>query len=256
MVAEKERHPLVYVPVGPLEWHGPHLPIGTDALGAQEIARRTAVVTGGVVMPTLFIGTERERSPEICESLGFKKNDWIVGMDFPNNLMKSLYYREEVFGIVIHELLSLLVGQGYKLIVVVNGHGAPNQVETLKRICGQISATSGTRVMYCLPLVEVGEIGRALLMGHAARSETSALLALYPQTVKLDELPPRGTPLKNTDWAVVDDPTFAGDPTPDFTLRPEYDPRDASADEGEKHLAEVVNYLARRVRRIMDALGR
>jgi len=32
-IVEAKRHaPLVFVPVSPIEWHGPHLPIGTDGL--------------------------------------------------------------------------------------------------------------------------------------------------------------------------------------------------------------------------------
>ena len=61
IIAEMTQRPLVYLPVGPLEWHGPHLPIGTDPLDAQAVARRVAARTGGLVMPTFFCGTERLR---------------------------------------------------------------------------------------------------------------------------------------------------------------------------------------------------
>ena len=36
ILAERERCSIVYLPVGPLEWHGPAMPYGTDALLAQE----------------------------------------------------------------------------------------------------------------------------------------------------------------------------------------------------------------------------
>ena len=38
IVQEIERCPLAYLPVGPLEWHGPHLPLGVDALNARKRA--------------------------------------------------------------------------------------------------------------------------------------------------------------------------------------------------------------------------
>lgn len=36
ILAERERCSIVYLPVGPLEWHGPAMPYGTDALLAQR----------------------------------------------------------------------------------------------------------------------------------------------------------------------------------------------------------------------------
>ena len=39
ILAERERCSIVYLPVGPLEWHGPAMPYGTDALLAQSLAR-------------------------------------------------------------------------------------------------------------------------------------------------------------------------------------------------------------------------
>ena len=46
---ERERFSVAYLPVGPLEWHGPHMPFGTDPLNAQAVARGVAERIGGVV---------------------------------------------------------------------------------------------------------------------------------------------------------------------------------------------------------------
>ena len=62
ILAERQRCPVIYLPLGPLEWHGPHLPFGTDPLQAEHTALLLAEKLGGVVHPTLYIGTERERS--------------------------------------------------------------------------------------------------------------------------------------------------------------------------------------------------
>ncbi|MFH0963476.1 MAG: hypothetical protein V2A58_05630 [Planctomycetota bacterium] len=35
IVAIREAHGLIYLPVGPLEWHGPHLPLGVVAVAAE-----------------------------------------------------------------------------------------------------------------------------------------------------------------------------------------------------------------------------
>ena len=150
ILAEKERFPVVFQPLGPLEWHGPHLPYGTDPLHAENVAQRTAEAIGGVVMPTLYWGSERERAPEYLKVLGFRGDEsdqWIVGMDFPANSMKSLYSMEDVFALVMRARLELIIDQGYKLIVLVNGHGATNHLLTLDRLAKEYSATTPTHVM-------------------------------------------------------------------------------------------------------------
>ena len=48
---------LVYVPVGSLEYHQEHLPIGLDALNAHGVCLAAAEAHGGVVLPPLFYGT-------------------------------------------------------------------------------------------------------------------------------------------------------------------------------------------------------
>ena len=99
ILAERERCSIVYLPVGPLEWHGPAMPYGTDALLAQSLARCAAERTGGVVMPTLFIGTERERPASILRDKGFENPErlYVLGMDVPKNSMKSFYAREDMY---------------------------------------------------------------------------------------------------------------------------------------------------------------
>ena len=112
IIEEKKLLPLVFLPVGPLEWHGPHLPLGTDPLIAYEISLRIARDIGGVVLPPFYWGTERERDANTLKNLGFQGNEWVVGMDFPNNSMKSLYIPEDFFALGIRIILEKLVEQG------------------------------------------------------------------------------------------------------------------------------------------------
>ncbi len=46
----------VIIPVGSLEEHGPHLPLGTDAFHALELARRVARICPVLIAPPLFYG--------------------------------------------------------------------------------------------------------------------------------------------------------------------------------------------------------
>src|SRR5579864_1098202 len=101
----RKRCPAALVPIGPLEWHGPHLPVGTDALHAYVVAERAAQELGAVVLPALFAGTETVRPPgrvpQGLANLGFDDSERIVGMDFPSNSMRSLYFEESVFGLTV-----------------------------------------------------------------------------------------------------------------------------------------------------------
>ena len=51
-----EQRPIVYVPLGLLEWHGDHLPLGTDFMKMYGIVLEIVKRTGGVVMPPTFYG--------------------------------------------------------------------------------------------------------------------------------------------------------------------------------------------------------
>jgi len=238
--AERGRCPIVYLPIGPLEWHGPHLPFGTDPLQAGHTALTLAEKTGGVVHPTLFIGTERERSPELLKDLGFQGDEWIVGMDFPANNEHSYYYSEDAFTVIVRYTLEQLTAQGYRMVVIVNGHGATNQIQQLQRLAVEFTQRGPAKVLYTFDLdAELDDDA-----GHATITETSAILALNPSRVDLDRLPPAGQPLRNIDFAIVDATTFSGQPAPDRTVSPKADPRRATQQMGKKHFEDTVDHLS------------
>jgi creatinine amidohydrolase len=247
IVAERERCPVIYLPIGPLEWHAPHLPFGTDALNAEAVARLVAEKVGGVVLPTLFCGTERERSPKMCQDLGFPVDSYIVGMDFPANAIPSLYYREEFFALLVRETLDRVIRLGYKLVVIVNGHGAANHIQTLQRLCREFTALSPARVLFTVAFPVNSRFAHSI--GHADAGETSLMMDLHPASVDLGQLPTLDQPLRNVDYAIVDSETFDGAPTPDFTVREYADPRrNASAARGRELLEETVCEISEMVR--------
>lgn len=254
IVAERERCPVVYVPIGPLEWHSLHMPLGTDGLNAAAVALRVAERVGGVVLPPFFWGTERERPAQMKADLGFEPDQYIVGMDFPANILPSLYCREEFLAMWLRELLELLIRQQYKLIVLVNGHGARNHLDTLQRLAVEFSARSTAHVLLTTAWPSKGDLDT--FTGHADAGETSVMMALYPESVDLSALPPASEPLHSKDWAIVDADTFNGQPTADKTLRPEYDPRQRSTPEkGQRILALATDDVESTVREAMAALG-
>lgn len=216
------------------------MPYGTDPLMAQELARAAARITGGVVMPTLFVGTERERPAYILEAKGFEDpNQYIIGMDVPKNPMKSFYAREDLFAIIVREHLRLLVQQEYKLIVIVNGHGAWGQKGSLERLAIEFSNETASKVIVTMP--DPLEAGEEFDFGHGTLMETSIMRGLYDEHVELSDLPPREEPLKYTDFGIADDIVFEGKRVPGDCVQ--FDPRDATVELGMKFVTTAINHL-------------
>jgi creatinine amidohydrolase len=239
VLAAQAARSIAYLPVGPLEWHGPHLPLGTDPLQAETVALALAQKIGGVVHPTLFWGTERERTPETLRNLGFRGDEWIVGMDFPGMAMHSFYVPEEQFALVARWNLENLISHGFRLVVIVNGHGATNQIAQLQRLAGELTAQGPACVLYTFPLSHATSEP-----GHATITETSAILALDAERVDLATLPSTEQPLRIPEWAIADAASFNGDLTPEHAVHASADPRFASADLGRRNFDAAVSVLA------------
>jgi creatinine amidohydrolase len=253
ILSEMQRHPVVYLPLGPLEWHGPHLPYGTDPLYAYEIALRVADRLGGIVHPCLFLGTERERDPATLRNLGFSGSEWIVGMDFPNNNLLSPYIPEEVLGIVVRHQVYQLLRMGFRQVVLVNGHGGRNHVALLRRLCADISAERRGQVHYVFTFPEGA--GTWSRRHHASTDETAVMQHLFPGSVAIDALPPNGQPIRARDCGVVDEDAFEGRALPEGYIRE--DPRSATAALGEQHLAAAVDAIVEGLTRtISEHVGR
>ncbi len=256
IVKERARAPLAFIPIGPLEWHGPHLPLGMDGLHAHTVAVEVARRVGGIVLPTYFIGSETVRpvdggaqSPAV---LGFDGSARMIGMDFPDNPVKSLYFEEGAFAITVREILRLLKADGYRLLVLVNGHGAVNHQRTLRRLAAEESDPPGVQVLYAMAFLPAEPPFTD--PGHAEKVETSIILAIHPELVDVSALPPAGVPIRYRDFGIVDGKAFDGHPTADFTLRPEADPREASPELGHAVLEAEVQRLAAIVQRHLTTL--
>lgn len=96
--------PVAYLPLGTLEWHGMHLPLGADGLQSKGVFKRLADEIGGIVLPMLFLGPD---------SVVHKDNDVFYGMDHysfdescPQQLVGSAYYIDE-------ELFCGIIGYNY-----------------------------------------------------------------------------------------------------------------------------------------------
>jgi len=146
--------PLVLVPVGSIEQHGPHLPLDTDTVIAEAVARRVADdLDGAWVAPAISYAASGEHE------------------DFPGTSSIGL----ETLHLLVVELarsMSLWAGR----IVFVNAHGG--NVVALNRAVEQLVG-EGHEVTWVPCAIEDADL-------HAGLTETSLMLHLRPDTVRLD----------------------------------------------------------------------
>lgn len=243
----RDQCPLVIFPVGPLEYHGPHLPLGTDPINAERVAHACCRrLRRGVVRPTLYLGTERERPAEVLDWLGLESGSYIVGMDFPSRLWNSHYLPEEVFAVALAAELRILIGQGYRYVLLANGHGAENHIAVIDRLCIELSHTTEAKLDWLLTVPQATLEDKTF--GHATKLETALLMHYDPDAVDLGSLPPRDEPLRYADFSIVDGAGFAPDHDPQRIVH--HDPRDATAEMGRRWFEECVGEVVAKIEKM------
>jgi creatinine amidohydrolase len=154
---------LALLPVGSIEQHGPHLPLGTDALTARAVAEAGAEAYaeehggGAVVAPTTPVGIAAEHR------------------HFPGTLWVS----PDTFRQYVGEVIESLAHQGYERVVVVNGHGG--NVGALTELCGELTRSERA---YTVPFTWFEAVADRGEMGHGGPLETALLRAIDPESVR------------------------------------------------------------------------
>ena len=145
--------PLLAIPLGSCEQHGPHLPLDTDTAIAVALASELARRRGDIlVAPPLAYGASGEHA------------------GFAGTLSIGLAALE-------HVLVELVrSADHFAGVILVNGHGG--NARAVERAVTTLQH-EGRRVLAWWPSVPDGD-------AHAGRVETSLLLAIAPDTVRMD----------------------------------------------------------------------
>lgn len=118
--------PVVYIPLGTIEWHGLHNPLGADGLQAEEMAVRCARLGGGVVFPTVYYGESRvgsllETDPKyqagVAERLGVPVELLKEDRQPFTGMEQIRHYQHHL----VH-ILAEAAQYGFRLAVFVIGH--------------------------------------------------------------------------------------------------------------------------------------
>jgi creatinine amidohydrolase len=216
--------PLVLVPLGSTEQHGPHLPLGTDGViaraVAEQVAARAPAEWHSMVAPTMAYGSSGEHA-------GFAGTVSIG--------------RDALLAVLVEAVRSLAMWAGH--IVFVNGHGG--NVPTLGGAVVALRA-EGHHVAW-VPCVAPGADP------HAGRWETSVMLHLAPQDVRTAEAVAGDTrPLADLMPDLLSGGVLAVSPSGVLG-----DPAGASAEEGEKSMDYLVSTVVQLiVTNTVDTRGR
>ena len=164
----------------------------------------------------------------------------------------SGYLPQEVFAAVLAAELRILIGQGYRYIFITNGHGAPAQLETIRRLCVELSNTTEAKLDSCLTLLE--DLLNRGIAGHAGIVETSLMMHYDSGCVDLNTLPERNVPIRYLDYSIVDGAGFNPDYKPEH-YDPEHivkhNPRDADAEKGRKWFEQCVEETTTKIESLL-----
>jgi creatinine amidohydrolase len=182
--------PVAYLPLGTLEWHSLHLPLGSDAIQSREFFKQLAAETGGIVLPPLFIGPDFDTVINEHEFYGMD-----CGKKFSNQctyeiqqLKGSAYWvSDSVFDITINGIMKQLSRAGFK-IVIAHGHGPSTRyVDEHSQI---FRDRYNLKVMNCWGN---DSADLCLQCDHAGSNETSIMMYVRPDLVKMQNLPQDST---------------------------------------------------------------
>lgn len=167
-------HPLAILPLGSLEFHGPHNPLGSDSIIISGIAERVASRTGALLFPTILFTQ--------CPA-------------HTAHFRGTLSIRPEVMTMYFADVLRNILRLGFRRIFVLNGHdgnigpgrGAIAQVADEDRDAALLFASwwefLREELMKSLGLFQQGNGGH----GHGGPLETSAVAAFRPDLVHLEQ---------------------------------------------------------------------
>jgi creatinine amidohydrolase len=179
-----KKAPIAYLPLGTLEWHGEHLPLGSDFLQSQAFFIKLAQLVGGIVLPPLFLGPDKVKEVDGCEYYGMDIHGYFPNA--PQQLKGSAYWvPSDLFLTLIEAVLKQIHRAGFK-IVVAHGHGPSTQLimENTKQLSKKFNLTIVTVWR------DKGERDPDMEFqyDHAAMNETSIMMALYPDLVHMENL--------------------------------------------------------------------
>ena len=164
------REMVAVLPLGATEQHGPHLPVGTDALIVEAVLQRAL-----------------ERVAEL--DLVWLPALWCTKSDEHRAFAGSLSLRAETLMAVLHDLTAGIAAAGFRRLVILNWHGGNSDL--VSALARDLRLRQGVWVFVVDIIRSFPAAPSPVLPGepppfdiHGGRFETSLLLAAQPDLVR------------------------------------------------------------------------
>lgn len=161
-------NPVILLPIGTVEQHGPHMPVNADNMVAGFVAQRVAESTSAYLAPAINYGLSAQ----------FR--------NFPG----TISIQPQTLTAVLRDVCQALVHQGFRRLIFVNNHGG-NQT-SCEQVARELKAEHGLVIGNLYPwnlgyaLMRDTYDDAAAVYGHGGEPETSAMLGMFPEDVRLD----------------------------------------------------------------------
>jgi len=126
IAARRRAFPVAFLPIGTIEWHGVHNPVGLDTLKIHALLCDCAKQMGGLVFPPLYYGENREQAlmeataadrAQIAAEMGLPVENFAPGYMVEGVASQNRNYQNLLVHI-LHQIKSL----GFKVTVIGAGH--------------------------------------------------------------------------------------------------------------------------------------
>ena len=218
------QRPFALLPVGTVEWHANHLPLGVDGHLASRVCEDLARQTGCIVAPPIWYG--------VCRDL--RHEDGYFGT------LTSI--SEDTLQHLVANVLDGLATLGFTSVLIISGHFELEHATAIERGIAQSKGlqvrwlTEAHLVQDKIEPADDNDATRPFAGDHAAEFETSLMQHYFPDLVEMEDAP--------------ETIELSMDELPDY-IRRRY-PRRASASYG-KQLSQAIVEAGEKV--IQDMLG-
>ncbi|MBL8699039.1 MAG: creatininase family protein [Alphaproteobacteria bacterium] len=225
---------VVVVPIGAVaKEHGHHLPMSTDYRVARALGDRIAAELPVLIAPVISFGY------------------YPAFVRYPG----SQHLRSETFVALLTDILGKLVADGARRLAVINT-GVSTEAP-LRVVVRDLYERTGVRI-HTADIRMLGRKTKGLMAqklgGHGDESETSTLLAIAPELVRIERaVVDYGHALDEPQTVFYTPTVFVGDPAsgPDYSVSGvRGDPTLATREKGEAVLADMAGELVEGLRRV------